>query len=272
MRREAEAEHPPKLSSPQRVGYGSVVDIEFGDGPPVLAAPQFLAGEQFTRPREELTEKVLPDAVYLEQPIPSIQNVCVPQSIENELESKSKAQPVLDVAARTKLSVLPLTTHVSLALLQIGQAYCCAAPEPPEGVLPPSLSTTPPQALAPASDNPRSPNPKIRRTTHQAYHRSGDARRRGLARALQLHRLSGTRRPGEQGGSEHTLRCARSRWTMRERPVVESMSACVRIDRAQIESTRSRRRSRIALPGAIHSAELAFSLGSSDRLRVARKT
>jgi hypothetical protein len=127
-----------------------------------------LAGEQFTRPREELTENVLPDAVYLEQPIPSIQNVCVPQSIENELESKLKAQPVLDVAARTKLSVLPFTTHVSLALLQMGQAYCGAAPEPPDDVPPPSLSTTPPHPAAPASDHPRTPNPKIRRTTRVA--------------------------------------------------------------------------------------------------------
>jgi hypothetical protein len=127
-------------------------------------AAQFLAGEQFTRPNEELTENVLPDAVYLEQPRPSMQNVCVVQSTEKELESKSKAQPVFDVAARTKLSVLPLTTQLSLALLQIGQAYCVAAPEPPAPV--PSLSTTPPHALA--SDDPRMPSPKNHRTTRQA--------------------------------------------------------------------------------------------------------
>jgi hypothetical protein len=130
-----------------------------------VAAPQFLAGEQLTRPREEFTEKVLPDAVYLEQPIPSIQNVCVAQSIENELESKLKAQPVLDVVTRSKLSVLPLTTHLSLALLQMGQAYCGAAPEPPDDVPAPSLSTTPPHAAGLASANPRTAHPELRRTT-----------------------------------------------------------------------------------------------------------
>ena len=112
---------------------------------------------------------MLPDAVYLEQPISRIQNVCVLQSMENEPESKSKPQPVLEVVVRSKLSVLPLTTHVSLALLQMGQAYCGAAPEPaePPDDVPPSLMTTPPHAAALASDNPTTQSPNSRQTTRQ---------------------------------------------------------------------------------------------------------
>jgi hypothetical protein len=115
-------------------------------------------GEQLTRPKLELTEKVLPDAVYCEQPMPSMQKVWVPQSTEKELESKSKAQPVFEVAARTNVSILPLTVQLSLALLQIGQAYVCVGPDPP---LAPSLSTMPPHA----AESTRRPNPEIRRTT-----------------------------------------------------------------------------------------------------------
>jgi hypothetical protein len=118
-----------------------------------------------TRPKLEFTENVLPDAVYFEQPMPSMQKVWVSQSIENEPESKSKAQPVFDVASRTKVSVLPLTTQDRLALLQIGQAYCAAAPEPPEPLLP-SLSTTPPHALASTTVKKHPPpSPEIHRTT-----------------------------------------------------------------------------------------------------------
>jgi hypothetical protein len=112
-----------------------------------------------------LTENVLPDAAYFAQPMPSMQKVWVSQSIEKELESKSKAQPVFDVASRTRVSVLPLTAQDKLALLQIGQAACTAAPAPPTLLLP-SLSATPPQP--PASDarkKHREPNPEIRRTT-----------------------------------------------------------------------------------------------------------
>lgn len=70
----------------------------------------------------EFTLIELPEAVYFEQPKPSMQNVCVSQSTEKELEPKSKAQPVFEVADRTKLSVLLLSMQVSFALLQIGQA------------------------------------------------------------------------------------------------------------------------------------------------------
>jgi hypothetical protein len=84
---------------------------------------QFFDAEQLTRPKLELTANALPDAAYFAQPIPSMQNVCVVQSIENELESKSKLQPVFEFAVRTRLSVLPLTMQLSLALPQIGHAY-----------------------------------------------------------------------------------------------------------------------------------------------------
>ena len=51
-----------------------------------------------------------------------MQKVCALQSTENELESKLKAQPVLEVLVRASRSVLPFTTQLSLALLQMGQA------------------------------------------------------------------------------------------------------------------------------------------------------
>lgn len=125
----------------------------------------FLAGEQLTRPNEELTEKALPEAVYFAQPAPSTQNVWLVQSTENALESKSKAQPVFEVAARTRLSVLPLTTQLSCALLQMGQAYCGAPPLPPEALPVPSLSTTPPHENTHATDDSTIAGPEIRQTT-----------------------------------------------------------------------------------------------------------
>jgi hypothetical protein len=99
--------------------------------------------------------------------MPSMQKVWEPQSIENELEPKSKAQPVFDVAVRCKLSVLPLTTQLSLALLQTGQAYCGLAPALPAADVPESLSTTPPHAPAPVptSHNPSMPCPNVHRST-----------------------------------------------------------------------------------------------------------
>jgi hypothetical protein len=93
----------------------------------------------------------------------SMQNVWLSQSTENELESKAKAHPVFDVASRTSVSVLPLTMQLSLALLQMAQANCALAPEVPAEEL--SVSTAPPHAPAPASDNPSQPNPKSHRTT-----------------------------------------------------------------------------------------------------------
>lgn len=125
----------------------------------------FLAGEQLTRPNEEFTEKVLPDAVYFAQPTSSMQNVWLSQSIENALEPKSKAQPVFEVAARTRLSVLPLTTQLSCALLQMGQANCAAPPLPPEAPPVPSLSTTPPHDKAHATEDSTIASPEIRHTT-----------------------------------------------------------------------------------------------------------
>jgi hypothetical protein len=117
-----------------------------------------LAGEQLTLPNEEFTEKVLPEAVYFAQPTPSMQNVWLVQSMENALDPKSKAQPVFEVAARTRLSVLPLTMQLSCALLQRAQANCGAPPLPPV----PSLSTTPPHETAHTS---AIASPKIRQTT-----------------------------------------------------------------------------------------------------------
>jgi hypothetical protein len=127
-----------------------------------------LAGEQATRPKLESTEKALPDTVYWEQPMPSMQKVWLAQSIENELESKSKAQPVFELAARTKWSVLPFTTQLSLALLQMGQAYCGAVLALPAAEVPASPVTAPPQAAMPAltSDSPIEISPKLHRTTH----------------------------------------------------------------------------------------------------------
>ena len=128
----------------------------------------YLLGEQFTAPKLDLTEKALPEAVYFEQPMPSMQNVSLSQSTENELESKAKAQPVFDVASRTSVSLLPLTTQLSLALLQIAQANCALVPEVPADDPGLSVSTTPPHAPAPTSDNPIQPNPNSHRTTHYA--------------------------------------------------------------------------------------------------------
>jgi hypothetical protein len=126
----------------------------------------FLAGEQLTRPKLEFTEKVLPDALYFAQPAPSMQNVWLVQSMENALDSKSKAQPVFEVAARTRLSVLPLTMQLSRALLQIGQANC-AAPPPPDAPPVPSLSTTPPHEQTHATAHSTTASPEIRQTTAQ---------------------------------------------------------------------------------------------------------
>jgi hypothetical protein len=108
----------------------------------------------------------LPDAVYFEQPKPSMQNICESQSTENEFEPKSKAQPVFEVAARTKLSALPFTVQLSLALLQIGQAYVIVLLLAPP-VLVPSLSTTPPHAPTEPKNRAQKPNPESHRTTLQ---------------------------------------------------------------------------------------------------------
>jgi hypothetical protein len=117
-------------------------------------------GEQFTSPNVERTEKVLPEPVYVEQPTPSMQNVCVSQSTEKELEPKSNAQPVFEVAARTSESVLLFTAQVSVALLQMGQANGAFAPAPASP--PPSLDAIPPHA--PTKQHPT--NPAIHRPTH----------------------------------------------------------------------------------------------------------
>jgi len=63
-----------------------------------------------------------PLVVYPEHPKPSMQKVWVSQSTENLFEPKSKAQPVLEVAARVSVSVFPLTTQLNFAFAQIGHA------------------------------------------------------------------------------------------------------------------------------------------------------
>jgi hypothetical protein len=128
-----------------------------------MSSVGYWVGAQLMRPIAELTENVLPEAVYFEHPKPWMQKFCEPQSTENELESKSKAHPVLELLVRSKVSVLPLTTQLSLALLQMGQAYCWAGD--PELPAEPSLSTTPPQALRHRTDQQTKTNPGNHRTT-----------------------------------------------------------------------------------------------------------
>jgi hypothetical protein len=69
-----------------------------------------------------LTVMVLPAVVYFRQSLPSKQNIWLGHSIEKELESSPKAQPVFERELRVNASSPPLTRQVSLALLQIGQA------------------------------------------------------------------------------------------------------------------------------------------------------
>ena len=93
-----------------------------------------------------------------------MQNVCVSQSTEKALEPKSKAQPVFELAARVSVSVFLLTTQLSLAFAQIGQAYVCAGAPP---LLVSLVSTTPPHALCKSQSNPPSINPENHRATPQ---------------------------------------------------------------------------------------------------------
>ena len=90
--------------------------------PGTLLVRQFLAGEQLKGPKVVLTVMVLPAVEYFRQSLPSKQNAWLGQSIEKLLESSSKAQPVFERDVRVSASSPPLTTHVSLVLLQMGQA------------------------------------------------------------------------------------------------------------------------------------------------------
>jgi hypothetical protein len=101
------------------------------------------------RPRLESTEMELPDELYFEQPRTPTQKVWVEQSMANELESRSKLQPVFELVERTKLSILPFTVQRSLGLLQMGQAAVGADPAPAADV-PSSVVATPPQAATAA--------------------------------------------------------------------------------------------------------------------------
>jgi hypothetical protein len=78
-------------------------------------------------------------------------------------------QLVFETAVRVKLSVPPLTTQASFALLQMGQVGCTLELAPADAAaLPASVSTEPPQAPSAAKHNPSPPSPKNHRTTPEA--------------------------------------------------------------------------------------------------------